>query len=611
MKFKKLLPQYLSLRIKFLISLTGIIVVTVLVSFAFVQNHVKIQIERSIKDGLRQTRNVFHNFQEERYGYLISQSRVIAEDPKFFASIADLDAATAYHEAVNFQQIVKADLFMVTDGKGNLLLEVGEPDKKPIEKSYLSLVRQALEGSIASGLLEKKNRIYQAVSVPVRVRGEIFASLTIGYLIDNLLAAQIKGTTNTEIIFLLDQEIVASTLPIFQNNMLKEKLFSQPSLKAPVTSLGETQEGVLNLERENFIYLYDFLGESENKSSVAFVMLKSLDQLLSPLMSNIKNFMLVIILAGILFSFILSLFISKNLTSSVRQLLEASKRVARGNYDVTIKVQSHDEMSELADSFNQMSQALKEHLEDLHKAHSELLHSERLAAVGKVAATVVHDFKNSIGIITLALESLHRKQEDDTARQKYIKMIKSEIERALDMTQDILEFSKGETRLKLSQWKLDSTLEELVNSLAAEFLQNKIRLSFISRYKGEIVADQYRLMRVFKNLLYNAKEAMTAGGEITIEISELGQEVLLKFIDNGPGIPDEIRESLFEPFVTFGKVSGTGLGLSISKKIVEEHRGRIEYESYAGRGTTFAIYLPKNLPQSAEQLSLEASLSKS
>jgi signal transduction histidine kinase len=189
-------------------------------------------------------------------------------------------------------------------------------------------------------------------------------------------------------------------------------------------------------------------------------------------------------------------------------------------------------------------------------------------------------------------------------------MIKSEIERALAMTQDILEFSKGETRLKLSRWNLNSTFEELVNSLSPEFLQHKIRLNFNSAYAGDIVADQYRLMRVFKNLLYNAKEAMTAGGEITIEISEPGQEVLLKFIDNGPGIPNEIKESLFEPFVTHGKVSGTGLGLSISKKIVEEHRGRIEYESFSGRGTTFAIYLPKNLPLSAEHLSLEASLTK-
>lgn len=610
MKFKKFLPQYLSLRIKFLVSLTGIIVVTVLVSFAFVQNHVKTQIERSIKDGLRQTVNVFHNFQEERYGYLVSQSRVIAEDPKFFASIADLDPATAHHEAVNFQQIVKADLFMVTDKKGSLLIEVGEADKKEIEKSYLSLVKQALAGNISSGLLEKKNRIYQAVSVPVRVQGEIFASLTIGYLIDNLLAAQIKGTTNTEVIFLLDQNIVASTLPIFQNNLLKEKLFLQPSLNTLNTNLGETKEGVLNLERENFIYLYDFLGESENKSSVAFVMLKSLDQILSPLMSNIKNFMLIIVLAGILFSFILSLFISKNLTSSVSQLLEASKRVARGNYDVTIKVQSHDEMSELADSFNQMSQALKEHLDDLQKAHSELLHSERLAAVGKVAASVVHDFKNSMAVITLALESLNRKPEDETAKQKYIRMIKNEIERALAMTQDILEFSKGETRLKLSQWRLSSTLEELSNSISAEFLQNKIKLNYKSAYEGEIIADQYRLMRVFKNLLYNAKEAMTSGGEITLEISELSDEILLKFIDNGPGIPDEIKPRLFQPFVTFGKLSGTGLGLAISKKIVEEHRGRIEYESYAGCGTTFAIFLPKNLPRSAEQFSLEASLTK-
>ncbi|HKZ22128.1 MAG TPA: ATP-binding protein [candidate division Zixibacteria bacterium] len=87
--------------------------------------------------------------------------------------------------------------------------------------------------------------------------------------------------------------------------------------------------------------------------------------------------------------------------------------------------------------------------------------------------------------------------------------------------------------------------------------------------------------------------------------------MVLKFVDNGPGIPNEIKESLFEPFVTHGKVSGTGLGLSISKKIVEEHKGRIEFESYTGRGTTFAIFLPKNFPRSAEQLSLEASLTKS
>jgi len=108
----------------------------------------------------------------------------------------------------------------------------------------------------------------------------------------------------------------------------------------------------------------------------------------------------------------------------------------------------------------------------------------------------------------------------------------------------------------------------------------------------QLWADKEKILRVFMNLIRNAREAMAGGGEIKITAFLDQVEGVIQVVDNGPGIAPELAGRLFEPFATFGKPGGTGLGLALSKKIVEEHGGTIQCDSAPGKGTAFTIRLP-------------------
>jgi signal transduction histidine kinase len=107
-----------------------------------------------------------------------------------------------------------------------------------------------------------------------------------------------------------------------------------------------------------------------------------------------------------------------------------------------------------------------------------------------------------------------------------------------------------------------------------------------------MMLDVRRLRRVFFNLIHNAFEVMPEGGRVTFDFMTHGKEIITEIEDTGPGIPAQIADTLFQPFVTFGKQQGTGLGLSICKKIIEDHRGRIWTRTEPGRGAIFCFSLP-------------------
>ncbi len=593
--------RFSSLGTKFLLTTTGMILATVVVSFLFLERHIQNQVEANVSEGLRGTWNVFHSIQGQGYEYLTSQALVIADDPKFFASIADLDPSTAYREGEVFRELIKADLFLVTDKDGMLLVEIGEPDKRTLDSGYRSLIAQSLKGTVSSGLVEKKGKICQAVSVPINLFGEVFGTLTTGNFIDDRLAATIKEMTDNEVLFFRGEQLVAASLTMVKRELFQKEFSPENLMGRLQTTPGHSKEGNFTFEGEKSIFLTDYLGDTEDLAAVSFVMFRSLDAIVDPFMANITRFMITISLLGVAISFVLSLFISDNLTASLRQLEEASKRVARGNYDTLVKINARDETAEVGRAFNEMSHSLKRHIEELKIVHAGLLESERLAAVGKVSAAVVHDFKNPMAIMNLALEALERKQDDQVSRGNYIQKIKQQMDRILTMTQEILEFSRGETRLKLDFWNPGEALEELTSSLSHIYLKSNIQLVFKNSFHGTIQADQNRLMRVFNNMLTNAKEAMTTGGRIEMHVTEEDGMVAVRVSDNGPGIPDEVRGRLFHPFVSYGKANGTGLGLAISKRIVEQHGGRIDFESYTGRGTTFNIQLPKKVQISVDK----------
>ena len=249
------------------------------------------------------------------------------------------------------------------------------------------------------------------------------------------------------------------------------------------------------------------------------------------------------------------------------------------------------ERSRLADN-------LAEALGSLEAAQQQLIESERLSAVGRMANMIIHDIKNPMQGIRMFAEMAAEADLSPEDRREFSETMCREIDRLVGMCQEILDFARGTTSLARADVVLDDFVMETVVSLAAELEQHRVELATELAHGGGACIDASRMRRVLLNLCRNAVEAMGSDGGtlrlVTARAAAGGARIVIA--DTGPGIPPEIRDALFEPFVTQGKDHGTGLGLAIVKKVVEDHGGTIDVATAEGQGTTFTIRLPAATP---------------
>jgi signal transduction histidine kinase len=228
---------------------------------------------------------------------------------------------------------------------------------------------------------------------------------------------------------------------------------------------------------------------------------------------------------------------------------------------------------------------------------TEVMRTERLSLVGSMANTILHDLKNPICIVRCCADLIALETTDPRLRDLTSMMHKA-VEGMSSMTQELLDYARGSTSLKkesVSIWRL---LEELKQQALQLLPGQNIQFVKHLRYDGLLEVDVARFTRVLCNLIKNAREAMPAGGILTLSTDVIAGQISLRLSDTGCGIPPEILPKLFEPFVTHGKTHGTGLGMAIAKSVIDAHGGKIAVASIHGNGTTVEIRLP--LPVSAE-----------
>ncbi len=222
---------------------------------------------------------------------------------------------------------------------------------------------------------------------------------------------------------------------------------------------------------------------------------------------------------------------------------------------------------------------------------NQMVHKHKMMLVGEMANTIIHDFKSpftGISLATSMLKDLHETEET----HEWCNLIQEQITQMVVMTEEILEFTRGNPILNKKPINLAEILERFhrLNYI----YWNQAHVNFILQCDNIVLnADENKLMRVWQNLVGNAVEALEGqGGEILMVATKRDQNALIKIVDTGPGIPEAIQTRLFDPFVTYGKRGGTGLGTAIALSIVEAHGGDITCESQPGKGTTFYIRLP-------------------
>ncbi len=301
-------------------------------------------------------------------------------------------------------------------------------------------------------------------------------------------------------------------------------------------------------------------------------------------------------------------FARKHVLLPIQLLHAGASRVAQGDFEQRVEVNSPDEMGELAEAFNLMIERFQQTAVNLDRQVQErsrqLVRSERLASVGLLAAGVAHEVNNPLAAVQWAGESLESRlaellkdASDDEAAvaQQYVRMIQSEAERCQAITRRLLDFSRSHDTAKTRQ-DVTAIVAEVLSLITHMKKYRECRCSFTPAGPCEIEISGPEIKQVVLNLVANALDA--AGPDGALDVTLLDHEVdsvELRLKDNGSGMDQETLDHLFEPFFTTKPTGeGTGLGLSISHRIVCDHGGTLEaFSDGPGCGSTFVVRLPR------------------
>ena len=241
---------------------------------------------------------------------------------------------------------------------------------------------------------------------------------------------------------------------------------------------------------------------------------------------------------------------------------------------------------------------VRERTRELEEAQEQLLRRERLAALGELAGSVAHEIRNPLGVIKNSIYFLRLTQKlEDAKAKEHLGLIEKEIDRSNRIITELLDYTRNPI-LETRRFVLREAVEK---ALAGLELPGTVSLE---RALGEaaltVEADPSQVERILDNLLVNAVQAMPEGGTLRVECRRRGGEAVVGIIDTGVGIEEESLSKIFEPLYT-SKAHGIGLGLALSQRYAQLNRGRIEFETRLGQGTTFRLVLPFCAEDSGER----------
>jgi len=309
------------------------------------------------------------------------------------------------------------------------------------------------------------------------------------------------------------------------------------------------------------------------------------------LIDNLIIISFVILLLAAAFSLIWSY----RLTRPLVNLTKAAQEIGKGEFDVSLKATSRDEIGSLTNSIGNMAQELRDREKALEDAHGALIQSEKMSAFGQLSAGIAHEVKNPLAGILGYTQLTLKGAEDDTTLYKNLKIIEQETKRCNSIIENLMKFARQD-KPKLNPLSVNDVIEDSLVLVDHQMGINHIELGKdLAETLPSVRGDANQLIQVLMNIMINAQQAMDGKpGTITVTSRALNAGVVeLKVQDTGPGMPEEVRTKIFEPFFTTKLVGkGTGLGLAVTYGIIKDHGGNIRAETELGEGTTFIITLP-------------------
>lgn len=586
-----------SLTNRIFIASTLLAIVSLGLAFYFVNARVSSEAEADLRRSLTEAATLVDLRRENLTDTFRTMARLVADIPKLKASMADADAPTAQPVADEYRQLIAADLLVTTDPRGNVLgvsggdaepiLRLGDP-AKPLEEISTFVPR-------ARGLLE-------AISVPVaNFDGDpplIFGRLTVGFFMDDRLAARFKELTGTEIAFASQGKILASSLPREARDTLASVLDTPGT--APLT-IGD----------QEYLYLSQPMphhGRTATPRGEVPVMmvLQSRTERLSVL-NSLRLGLAGALIITILLATLLSYFVARTVTLPLAAVTGAMGDVAAtGDLTRKVPVRSRawddEDARLLASAFNTLTDSVA-------RFQKEASQKERLSSLGRLSTVIAHEIRNPLMIIRATLTSLRRDQVNTADRLEAAADIDEETTRLNNLVSDVLDFAKP-IRFDLAAANLNDVCRASATAAWAGHDSDEVQLE-LDPSMPMAVTDAERMRTALINILTNARHAVQAAANarkgldadppgsvavasrpgVIVKTRYSAGRVLITVQDFGTGINADDMSHIFDPYFTTRR-KGTGLGLPIAKNIIEGLGGSITVASQLGGGTTIRLDLP-------------------
>ncbi len=581
----------LRLRTRFLLAMLLITAGLTVTSLLLVRRTVEKNVRQSIAVNLRNSVAAFQDFRHQREAMLTSDVALLADLPITRNIMSASDSLTIQDASGDVWQVANSDLFVLVNASGKVVaLHSATPGftRQTAEKHFQQSLDE--DRQVSSHWWLGEHHLYQTFIEPVyrgsRTEGTLLGFLVIGYEVDHRLAEAVSKVAGSQVAISCGNEVITSTFR--QDQLLIDTI--QPLIR------GSAEAEPHDVQIGNERYLATSLELSNSRETpVRLTVLSSYDQA-TKFLDELDRYILLLGLAAIVIGSGLVFFVSHTFTRPLGNLVVGVRALGAGDFHHPLDSRGSDEVAELTRAFDRMRASLL-------KSQQDLLESEQLATIGRMASSISHDLRHSLAAIVANSEFLCDSRLTPAQREELYQEVRVGVNLMTDLIDSLLEFARTRESLTSAYCNVSESIQRALQAvrLHPRHHERCIQVSCDPDVAGWF--DQRKMERALYNLLLNACEAAPAvGGKIEITAGEAPGAITVSVADNGPGIAESIRDRLFHPFVSYGKENGTGLGLAVVQKIVQDHGGEISVERTAEGMTVFRIAVPNRLPYAQSEL---------
>ncbi len=557
-------------------------------SLLIVRHQLESQVTQGLEADLLHSLTTFENLQFEKMTSLERENALLADLPSLKALMTTSDDRTIQDGAVEFWKVSGDDLFALANREGRI---VAVDTKGSLADADLRNALQNLIAAQSQHYLVSNGRLFECSVRPLYFGSErdgtLLGYVVSGFAIDRKMVEQISRVTTVEASFSSNGHGLASTLAPSIQQELMGRLESSSSgmLPVPVKLGGE----------KYLIVRKDFSVVAS--APLQLIVLKSFDQAAR----SIRQIDQLVLIAGVLAMFLgtaLMMALSRAVTRPLEELASGVRAFGFGDSSHLLPHRGTREVRELSTSFASMRR-------EIQQANRSLLEAERLATIGRMASSVSHDLRHYLAAVYANAEFLASADLSESERSEIFADIRMAVHGTTELLESLLIFSRTGAAVRRSDQSIATLLERALVLIHTHPDAAAVTLvaSYCDPTETSAIVDDKQIERAIYNLLLNACQSVRPGmgdAKVLATLQARDGMVILDVTDNGVGVPENIRNTLFEPFVSEGKQKGSGIGLTLAHCIAAEHGGEVILVSSRPGETIFRMSVARS---TAQQLS--------